>query len=281
MKWLILLFSLMCFTLAGGANAQPMEVGERYELMLEHNNEYTESDGSSGSSFGRDTITVRLVAKRDGGQELEYGLPDDANDRARLRHWQLPVRVFVAGDGTVTLLNRAELEARRDKFLEAAKLPAEACGHWIMTWNAFKIECDPQSVIDMVAGFELQPRSYGDGVQISLQGASGSVAMQCTPADGGRSICTATLPVDVEAARAGLAEADVAIGEMTGKPVSLADALAARRTTEISGTIETIFDAGVDGVVIKRTTISKVRVREADGMTKVSTSRSVLTRRKI
>lgn len=258
--------------------AGPIAPGERYTVRMEYRNESQDNQGGSGSSSGHQSITVRLIAQRDGGQELEYDLLDSATERDRLREWQLPARIFVAADGKLTLLNPAELEVRRDRFLEAGKLSRAACGQWIFTWNAFKIECDPQSALEIVESYQLQPSGLADGAAFSLDGARGSTALSCRAETGGGQTCSATLPIDADAARRDAAEADVAIGQMTGKPVTLADATQARSTMQVHGTIETVFVLDASGMVTKRNTITRVRINERDGTSETRTGTVVLTR---
>jgi hypothetical protein len=269
----------LCQAVAAGAEA--MRVGDRYELRIHHTEKYSDQMGGSGSSGGGHAITVRLVAQRDGGQELELDLPDGATEKDRLAEWKLPARIFVAADGKATLLNPAELEIRRDRFLKAANWTAEICERWIFTWNAFKIECDPQSVLEILKDYQIQPGMLAEGVPFALPGAVGSAPMRCTARTAGGHDCTATLPIDAESVRRNLAETDVVVGEITGKPVALADAAKARAATEITGTIETTFEVDVDGQATKRTEITRSKQRDPDGRLTTSTKTMVLTRRRL
>ncbi len=271
-----LLAPALALTLSHAATAAAP--GERYTVRMEYRNESQGNEGGSGSSSGHQSITVRVIAERDGGQELEYDLPEGASERKRLSQWQLPARIFVAADGKMTLLNPAELEVRRDRFLAAGKLTREACGKWNFTWNAFKIECDPQSALRTVEAFRLKPAGLADGAAFALVGAKGSTALSCRAETGGGQTCSATLPIDAEAERRDAAEADVAIGQMTGKPVTLADATQARSAMQVHGTIETVLVLDAGGTVTKRTTITRVRINERDGTSETRTRTVVLTR---
>ena len=265
---------------ATALQAEPIEVGARYQVQLKHHDEYS-STSSSGNSNGTDTIVVRVIALRDGGQELEYALPDDATDKDRLIAWQLPARLFVAADGARTLLNRSELETRRDAFLKANGWDKQACGHWLFTWDAFKIECDPDSVFGIVDMFALQPPQLADGAAFTMSGAAGSAPMACVAAAKGEQRCAVTLNIDVDAMRGELAESDVTVGEITGKPITLADAAKARAGTLISGTLEITFEAEADGVVTRRTIKSQTKQTDSSGETLTSTSTAILTRTKL
>lgn len=149
---------------ARGASPQAApQVGEEYEIIKKYETSQLSSDGGSGSSRGRDTLLERVIGVRDGGLELEYDLPKDATAADRARSWQFPVRVFRPTNGSMRLLNRPELEARVEVWLKAAGWTRAACGRWIFTWNAFLIECDPQSVIKMVEAVDLRVADLRDG----------------------------------------------------------------------------------------------------------------------
>lgn len=260
--------------------AEVLQPDARYQLQLKYHTEYTRPS-SSGSSNGTDTIVVKLVAQRDGGQELEYDLPDAATDKDRLISWQLPARLFVAADGTRTLLNRAALEARRDQFLKAGGWGKDVCGRWLFTWTAVKIECDPNSVFGIIDMFALQPPLLADGAVFAIPGAAGSAPLKCSIDGDGDQRCIVTMPVDADAVRAELADSDVVVGEISGKPVTPADAAKARAGAQISGMIEVTFDAGADGVVTRRTVVTKIERRDSSGETETSRSTAVLTRTRL
>lgn len=273
---------LALVALAGSvaAQADPGEPGARYQLQIRHHGEYSSADGQ-GSSSGTDTIVVKVIALRDGGQELEFDLADAIEKEDRLVAWQLPARLFVAADGTRSLLNRSELEARRDQFLKANNWTSEACGHWLFTWTAFQIECDPDSIFGIVDDYALQPAKLADGALFSMPGAAGSAAMKCQLSGQGKQRCSVTLPIDAAAVRAELADSDVAVGEITGKPVSRADAVKARAATQVSGTIEVTLEADAQGVVTQRTVVTTMEKREASGESETSRSTAVTTRTRL
>ncbi|MBV9991286.1 MAG: hypothetical protein JOZ72_08320 [Alphaproteobacteria bacterium] len=119
--------------------------------------------GSSGNSSDRDTVVVRVVALRADGLELEYDLPKSASPDECAADWQFPFRVFKPVAGEARLLDAAELDARVDTWLKDAKLSRASCGHWFFTWNAFRIECDPQSVLETVEAFDLDSPDVREG----------------------------------------------------------------------------------------------------------------------
>ncbi len=145
---------------ATNARAEPAQfrpqIGDTYEIIMKQTSAQNSSDGSSGSSHDNDTIIERVIGVRPDGLELEYDLPKSASQASRTGTWQFPARVFKPEHGSMQLLNRPELEARIEAWLKAAKWTREVCGRWIFTWNAFRIECDPQSVIVNLESFDLR-----------------------------------------------------------------------------------------------------------------------------
>src|SRR6185312_8972559 len=98
------------------------------------------------------------------------------------RNWQFPARVFQPFGGPAQLLNGPELEARVDGWLKAAGWSRTACGHWIFTWDAFRIECDPQSVIKTVQSFDLRSADLREGAPYEEAEARGPLVSRLTTA---------------------------------------------------------------------------------------------------
>lgn len=224
---------------------------------------------------------VKVIALRDGGHELEFDLPDETEKNGHLIAWQLPARLFVAADGGRTLLNRSELEARRDLFLKANNWTSEVCGKWLFTWTGYQIECNPDSIFAIVDTYALQPPKLADGAAFTMPGAAGSAPMKCIALDQGAQRCTVRLPIDAEAVRANLVDSDLAVGEITGKAVSRDDAVKAHADTKISGTIEVTMEADAQGVVTRRTVVTDMEKVEAGGKTETRRSNAVTARTKI
>ena len=255
--------------------------GDRYKLLLKRHSEYQENDSGSGSSDDNDVIEVRTISVGHGALDFEYDLPADATAGDREVGWQFPAKVHLGADGTMTLLNTAELETRRDRFLKSAGLTTQMCGRWIFTWNAFKIECDPQSALSIISRFQTQPAVLADGAPFGIKGAVGSTPMKCARSTAQGQRCTVVLPLDEGDIRRDLVESDVVIGDITGKPISAFDAAKSRAATQIKGTIEVTFEADLDGTVWKRTTVVRSEQRDPGGRTRSSVATTVLTRTKI
>ena len=211
---------------------------------------------------------------------MQYDLPSAATADERARNWQFPARVFKAFDGPAQLLNGPELEARVDGWLKAAGWPRTVCGHWIFTWNAFRIECDPQSVIKTVQSFDLRSAELRDGASYQETEArgSGQLARKAGP-DG--AIFAVEMPVDPDAVRRSRAESDVVVGEIMNKPVSLDAALRERAREVVSGTISVEFEVDPAENVRRRTKVTKLDIKGPDGRSETETVTEALERRLI
>ena len=109
-------------------------VGDVYDIRLERESEQT-GNGSSGSSRTRMALIERVIERREHGVVLEFDLPPEMSAEDRAREWQFPARVFKSWDGSLELLNSAQLETRMQAWLERGGLDRTACGRWIFTCN--------------------------------------------------------------------------------------------------------------------------------------------------
>jgi hypothetical protein len=253
-------------------------VGDVYEIAMVRDSSEQGGDESSSSAHDKDTISERVIAVRPDGLELEYDLPREATAQDRKTNWQFPARLLRPRDGRVQLLNEPELKARLDRWLKEAKISREACGHWIFTWNAFRIECDPQSVINTIDAFEVAVPNLRDGAAYQEAGALGPVPLKKQASGAGGATYTAELKVDPDAVRKAQAESDVVVGEIMRKPVTLEEALRARAKTTVSGTVVVTFDVDPTGNVRRKTAVTQVDLKDADGSEKSRTSTQTIDR---
>jgi len=247
------------------------KVGEEYKISRRYETSQQTSDGSSGSSRGQDTILERVIGVREGGLELEYDLPKDATAEDRARSWQFPVRVFRPTNGSMQLLNRPELEARVEAWLKAAGWTRAVCGRWIFTWNAFRIECDPQSVIKTVEAFDLRSADLREGAPYQETEARGPGTLTRKAAGPNGATFAVVMEIDPDAVRRARADSDVAVGEIMRKPVTLDAALRERAKESVSGTISVTFDTDSAGNVRWRTKVTKVETKVPDGRSESQT----------
>lgn len=256
----------------------PDGAGDAYEIRVENMTASTADDGSSSSSQSGGMLIERVVAVRDDGVELEFDLRPEATAEERARDWRFPALVLKSADGSLALLKGQEMEARVDAWLTLGGMTREACGHWIFTWNAFKIECDPQSVIAMLGVFDLRFEGLTDGALHTVPGGlrPAMLKMESSGLDG--AVFVGEAPRDPEAVRRERAEADVAVGEITGEPMTFETALKARSDEQVSGTISVRLVTDRLGRVTRRTTITN-GITEADGVAERTTATVTVERR--
>jgi hypothetical protein len=281
----VMLFMAMIAVLllpANNARGQPWQsapkVGEEHEISKRYETSQKTSDGSSGSSSGRDALLERVIGVREGGLELEYDLPKDTKADDRARNWQFPVRIFRPSSGPTQLLNRPELEARVDGWLKRAGWTRAVCGRWIFTWNAFRIECDPQSVIKMVEAFNLRSTDLREGVPYRDTEARSSGTLTRKAAGPNGETFAVTMEIDPDAVRRARAESDVAVGEIMQKPVTIDAALRERAKESVSGTITVTFDTDNRGNARRRTKVTKVEIKGPDGRYESQTATETVER---
>jgi hypothetical protein len=203
------------------ASQPTSRAGEAFLVTQSYKTSDETSDGSSGSSSGSDTLLERSIARRPDGVEVEYDLPIDATREDRARNWQFPARVLRMDGGRMRLLNASQLDDRLAGWLETAKWDRSICGRWIFTWNAFRIECDPQSVIGRLEKMDLLSQDLRDGAPYLDARANGTGRLARQGGGSKGAIFSATVEVDPDKARLERANADVAVGEMTQKAIAL------------------------------------------------------------
>lgn len=257
------------------------KVGNTYEITLIRESSEQEDGQSTGSAYDKDTLVERVVSSRADGLELEYDFPKEVTADERRSNWQFPVRVFKPISGPMRLLNGPELEARVDAWLKAAGWPRTICGHWIFTWNAFRIECDPLSVIKTVEAFDLRGVDLREGAsyQESDARSPGTLVRKTVGAHG--AIFSVEMQVDPDAVRHDRAASDVAVGEIMRKPVTIDAALRDHANETVSGTISVTFETDSDGNVRRRTKMTQLQIKKVDGKSEVRNIKETLERRLI
>jgi hypothetical protein len=281
-SWAIVATLLLPPLAAHSSPTQPdYRTGDVFAIQRDAEMSETSADEPRGSSTDRDMITERIIGTSAAGLELEYDLPKSTTAEDRARQWQLPARVLKPHLGSLQLLNRPELEARAAAWLKAAGLSRAACGHWYFTWNAFQIECDPQSVLEMIEAFDVGPDDLKDGAQYRDSKALNPLILKSKGASTEGSILVAETVIDPEAVRRDQAQADVVVGEITRKPVTFEAALQARSSEPISGTIAITFEIDPAGHVRKRTRVTTLNINWPDGQPDTKTTTETLERRLI
>ncbi len=273
----------MTLLAVGPAHAQPLQrtiqVGDVYQITRQAETANQSSDGSSGSSHDNDALMERVIAVREDGVELEYDLVSDISAEDRARQWEFPVQVFRPTDGPIELLNEAELEARVENWLKAANWTREVCGHWYFTWNAFRIECDPKSVIETIEAFDIQISDLHDGSLYEVDGSLAPVVLSLLPDRTDVAIYEGETRVDPDAVHRENAKSAVVVAEIMGEALTLDDALLAESAKDISGTIRVSLVSGRDGQVRQRTTAIEIKNNGPNDRSETRTSTVTVERR--
>ncbi len=267
------------------ASAEPSQVGDQVgdvvEIVMSYETSQEGSDGSSSSSQGTDVLSERVIAVTDDGIELEFDLPPATTAEERTRVWQYPARVLRGVDGEKQLLNPEELEVRLDAWLALTEWDRNVCGQWIFTWNAFLIECDPQSVLETIDAIDMRGVDLRDGAQYRHPGASETGAFTRSVAPDGETVFVVELGADIESVRKSRAESDVVIGEISGQPVTLEEALIERSREDVSGTVEVSFQGDAQGVPTRRVVVTNLKTISPDGVVTTERETRVLERRRV
>lgn len=266
------------------ANLEPtisFRAGETYEVTRTKDSVSEGSDGSSGSSHDQDTLVEQVLAVGPDGMEVLFDLPASATDDDRRGNWQFPARIFKPIGGPAKLLNAVELEGRVDDWLKLSEMTREECGKWIFTWNAFRIECDPQSVVPTVQAFDPNLPELREGALYRDDHALGPVPLTKARGTSGGSNFTATLSIDPKTVQKDRAEADVVVGEIVGKPVTFEVALSERAKETISGSITITIEVDASGKWSRIAKVTRAKTEEPGGDVKDETQTEILQRRLI
>ena len=247
------------------------QAGEVFEISRDVEATDKVTDGSVGSSTDRDTLLARVVGVSQAGLELEYDLPKSTSSTDRARQWQFPARVLRPPSGPLQLLNRPELAARAAAWLKAAGLTDAACGHWYFTWNAFQIQCDPQSVVETIEGFDLGPDNLAAGALYQDPQALSPTSLRAEAAPRASTVLYGEMAIDPDTVRRARAQSDVVTGEIMRKPVTFEAALRARSAEEISGTIAVTFEIDAGGHVGRQTKVITENVKGPNGQLETRT----------
>lgn len=276
------IFLLIVWSSVARAEIRPVQdqIGDTFEITRSRDSvQRTSDEASSGSSTDRASFIERVVDVRAGGLELEYDLPKGATGGERASNWQFPARVFKPDHGALQLLNGPELEARLNTWLKAGKLTRAACGQWVFTWNLFRIECDPQSVLQTIGQLATVPEDLGDEASYRDALASQPTRLTRTSDGAGGIKFVGEMAVDPEIVRRDRARADVVAAEINRSKLTFEEAVKARSADTVSGTITTTFDVDLAGRVQRRLKITKLDTKRGDGTSATETVTESVERR--
>ena len=242
-----------------------------YAITVSYENESKGEDGSSSSSRGANTYTERLVSAGPDGTVTEYDIWLDEGEERPLYAWQFPFRVQKSG-GSRQLLNQDQMLARRDVWLEEAKISPEACGKHVFTWNVFKIECDPETALGFLDQLDIQVSGLPDEAvaEHPMARESGKFVLVRTNSQSGT--YSAELAIDPDKLRQDRAESALVIAEIMGEELSFEEALAESADVEFDGTIVIELETDIFGDIRRRTTTIRLEETGVDGLAEQSTS---------
>ena len=258
--------------------AQVEQVGDQFQITVFHKSE-SKSEGSTSTSSGGHAYLEQILSVSEDGVERSYDLPLSPDDDERIINWQFPVRLFEASDGRVEILNRSELEARRDSWLQAEEIPVEACGTWHFTWNAFQLDCDPDAILETIRAINIQPESLIDGVAFTHPAALYPGQLQSAKDDSG--LFRVEMKINPDWFYRTNAQSDVIVGDIMRKPISFEEAYAKRQAEQITGTIEVVLKADANGRVREQITSIETIRTEVAGKIKTEISTETIKRERI
>ena len=278
MKYLWALLGSICCSSEGFAQIFTDAPGDVFSITLTHISESKGDNGSSSSSRGGHEYVERVDAVGSEGIERTFDITLHPDDERRLIEWQFPAQVLVAPNGTLELLNYDDLESRRNTWLEAAEIPAESCGSWYFTWNAFQVECDPDTILETIRSITIQPHELSEGgfYEHPMALSPGRLVTEHSAGEG--SNYSIVLEIDPDAVRRAEARSDVVVGEIMSEPVSFESAYAERAQEQINGTIKITLEAHGDGTFWKRSTLIEIEKRLPDGTSERESSIEVIER---
>ncbi|MEQ3744817.1 MAG: hypothetical protein ABNH53_01100 [Henriciella sp.] len=254
--------------------------GSVFEVRVAYENESAGGE-SSGNSRGHNTLIERIIKVDPTEIVAEYErIPSPrryVGEQPNLIDWDYPATISVLDSDELTLQNLEEIEARNTEWRQAAGIPDEACGLWYFTWNAFKIECDPNSVIQGLEAFILYNNEILDGQKIEEPGALEAGILTTVSTD--PLILQAEFELDSEIIREERAQEDIIFSQiMQGETLTLENALQVRATEQISGTLKTVWEMDELGRVWKRTRNSNITIEFETGETETLTQKQTTTR---
>jgi hypothetical protein len=282
MPRLLIALTLALAGVGNFANVQPAaeRVGDTYDIRLRYQTRSESSDSSSSSSQGGYHIVERVIAVRDDGIELEFDFPSDATEQERAREWMFPARLLRRPSGEFELLNAAEMEQRIDAWLTLGGLTREACGQWYFTWNAFKVECDPHSVIATLEPYDLRP-DVGNGVLYEIPGAVGPAVLRLDRQDEDGSLYSGTAELDAEVIHSERLEADAILEQMlarAGDNAAIDHEFDLPAIVQVEGALSLAIETDVTGRVIERRITTEVETINSEGVIEQATRTTILSR---
>lgn len=243
--------------------AAPAAAQNEFVLALEYESSSERLGDMAGtsSSSGRQQLGERIIARGPQGTEAEYFLTSKKGEARGNDAWIFPVRILIAADGSKSVLNKAELEARVDVMLAKANWTRDACSRWYFTWNAFQVRCDPAAALEAIDAYGMSHGAINEGATIAINGVAQPVALSKSGERGDRILLRGSAKVDAQSIRESEAQTAMIVAEISGKAISLEAAKAQSATVDATGTVAIELEVDAAGLIWRRTNLTEVTVK--------------------
>ncbi len=283
LRYFAVIAALLMTLDAAAARAVPgaLKPGDRFEIRRSVERRGITNDGSKSSSTDRYSIVEAVLAVGEDGVTIEYDLSGDTPSADRARQWEYPFTVVQTLDRPPQLQNVATLNDRVDTWLRSADLTRSDCGRWYFTWNAFQVDCEALSVLKLLELFDLGGTRLEDGAMYRDPRATAPAQIRRDQAGSKTTIFVAELIIDETVFRQERAQADVTVGVLMRKPVTLEAALSARSAEAIAGVIRVTLEPDAAGYPWRRTTVTTTTIRGPKDRVEQQISTEVVERRRL
>jgi len=261
--------------------AQASDAPEVFEIIIRYE---TRSEGNrmTGSSSGGYHYREEVYARTGDCRLRRFDVVDDPEHSRPLALWKMPVLLRECAGQPAEIANREAMVARRDAFLSAAELPPEACGRHYFTWDVFKIECDPEAVIDTVERIDLSSLALQDGAHFLVRDTETRLTLtQAESGPDGRRTFTGRGTIDPEVLREQKASAIMVIAEVSGEEISLEQAMARIAEHRFAGevSVKLMEEPAEDRITL--TVVSETSETDAEGNTETRWGEEVTIRERV
>lgn len=261
-------------TLQAAAVDDP-DASRTYQVALKTETESHSSDGSRSSSRSNDVLVERVVSSDDDLLVLEYDLPADITPDERDRTWEFPARVAKRSGQPFALLNEGEIAERNRAWRERAGIGEEYCGTWYFTWNAFKVECDPEAVLETLRPLDFGHAPLRAGDAYTDRVGRESVPLQRTGGGRAPTALTAVMSVDPTVVRKEFEETRSVVAQIVGPSASDA---ARPDLEDVSGTVTVTFVLDERGRPLSRNRVVETSLLMSDGTSERRTTDQTVSR---
>ena len=234
----------------------------------------------TSSSRSRGSLVERVVERGPEGLVLEYDLAQPKSKRRGTDVWMFPARVRKAPGQDAVLLNEQAVAARLQDWLDRHPSLRPLCGRYVFTWTMFRIECDPQAVLEAIAPYDLHPGPLSVGMPYTEDDALEARPLRSAPGiEAGRGY-TVTLSLDPEALRRTDLEVRAAALQVTRDGASaLTEEMERLKRSDYSGQRVVTFATDAAGRVSMRRRETSIRIEKPDGSHETRTITEVVGRK--